>query len=205
MKIFIVTIATAAITAGLVALPASGTHKSTSVKVKTIATGKGNRIPVGARLNSNLKGRVLHYQWLRCNRHGKQCMKIKGATHKFYIVRTADIGHTLRIRATLQGSTTVESAPTDIVGRPLPVNTAIPVITDDGAGGGNVGAPTTVVVGDNLTGSNGTWKHAVRFTYQWDDCTTTCAPIPGATNTTYTVQDSDVGDTIVFVVTAYNF
>lgn len=58
-------------------------------------------------------------------------------------------------------------------------------------------------------GSSGTWQHAIRFTYQWEDCTAAsppvCTAIAGATTQTYTLQDSDVGDTIVFQVTAYNF
>jgi hypothetical protein len=85
------------------------------------------------------------------------------------------------------------------------VNTAIPAITDGAQGGGSLSGP---MVGDVLTGSDGTWQDAVRFTYQWEACDTAganCLPISGATTQTYTLQNSDVGATIVFVVTAYNF
>jgi hypothetical protein len=85
------------------------------------------------------------------------------------------------------------------------VNTVIPAITDGGQGGGSMSGP---IIGDVLTGSTGTWQNAVRFTYQWEDCDATganCVPISGATTQTYTLQNSDVGGTIVFVVTAYNF
>lgn len=185
---------------------------ATSTKVKTVAVASSALHP-GVRLNAPPQTvKVLHWQWLRCNKHGHACVKIHGATRRTYMVRNADVGRTLRVRVVLQGNTTATSQPTDVVGRPLPQNTAIPTLSDNCASGaaGCLADPTTVnsivTVGDVLTGTNGTWKHAVRFTYQWEDCAgSTCTAIPGATLQSYTIQDSDVGDTIVFVVTAYNF
>lgn len=109
--------------------------------------------------------------------------------------------------AVLANSATVESAPTGVVASPpppTPVNVSLPVLSDGGQGGGTLSAP---IVGDVLTGSNGTWTGAVRYTYQWEDCNSSgldCAAISGATTSTYTIQSTDVGDTIVFQVTAYN-
>src|SRR4029077_18408110 len=45
------------------------------------------------------------------------------------------------------------------------------------------------------------------FTYQWQDCDTNganCTPISGATNTTYTITNNDIGSTIEVLVTATN-
>ncbi len=57
------------------------------------------------------------------------------------------------------------------------------------------------IVGTTLTEVNGSWSNGpTSFTYQWEDCDTAgngCAPISGATSQTYTVQDSDVGHTIL--------
>jgi hypothetical protein len=180
------------------------------IRSQTVAKGVVYKLSVGQKLKApRFKGRVRRYQWLRCNTVGQRCAQIKGATRSIYQVSSADVSHTLRVRAVLQGSKSAVSGVTTLVGLPLPVNTAVPVITDGGQGGGSVGAPTTVVVGDVLSGTNGTWNiGAIRYTYQWEDCNssgTSCVAISGATTNAYTVQSSDVGDTIVFQVTAYNY
>ncbi len=65
------------------------------------------------------------------------------------------------------------------------------------------------VVGSTLTATTGTWTGTapITYAYQWKDCTTTvasCVAIPGATSTTYTPTESDVGYSLNFVVTATN-
>lgn len=195
---------------GLSYLPTAGaSNPSSGVAVKTVAKAAAHELRAGERLRAPKLGRVVRrYQWERCGLRGKACKAIRGATHRYYMVRSADVGHVLRVREVLQGDTVALSAPTAEVGLPLPANTALPTISDGGQGGGSVGAPTGVVVGDVLTGTDGTWTNAVAFTYQWLDCNASgvsCAPIPGATSTAYTVQSSDVGDTIEFQVTAYNY
>lgn len=199
-----------AMIAGLSSLPAaSATTGGTSLKTITVAKAAVNELRAGERLKAPQLGKhAKRYEWLRCHAGGKHCSTIHGATHQFYVVRAADVRHVLRVREALQGNTVAVSAPTPLIGLPLPVNTAIPMITDGGQGGGNTGIPTAVVIGDVLTGSNGTWKYAVSFTYQWDDCNSSgqaCTPITGATGSTYTVQSGDIGDTIELVVTAYNY
>jgi hypothetical protein len=67
----------------------------------------------------------------------------------------------------------------------------------------------TSTQGDTLTASNGTWDGVPdpTYTYQWQDCNASggsCSDISGATNSTYTLQGSDVGDTVDVVVTASN-
>lgn len=73
----------------------------------------------------------------------------------------------------------------------LPVNTVAPVITG------------TATIGSTLTTSDGTWTGAPAptFTYQWQRGVTN---ISGATNSTYTVQLGDAGNTLRCVVTATN-
>jgi len=60
------------------------------------------------------------YQWRRCNRSGGGCSSIAGATAQTYVLRVADIEHTLRVRVTARnadGSRQATSAPTAIIRR----------------------------------------------------------------------------------------
>src|SRR5215831_3327463 len=79
------------------------------------------------------------------------------------------------------------------------------------AGPTNLTAPTisgTVEsIGNILTADPGTWSGDTSggFSYQWEDCDPNglnCNPISGATNSTYTVQSSDINSTIVVEVSA---
>jgi len=69
------------------------------------------------------------------------------------------------------------------------------------------------VTGQTLRVSPGTWSGSPSISFQWEDCTTTagqppttggCSPVTGATSSTYVVQPSDVGHSIVAAVTATN-
>src|SRR3954452_5901271 len=77
-----------------------------------------------------------------------------------------------------------------------PQTTSAPVITG------------TPIVGKTLKTSNGTWKNApTTFKYQWMRCDSkgnNCASIAGATDQTYTLASSDIGHTMLVLVTASN-
>lgn len=78
-----------------------------------------------------------------------------------------------------------------------PVNTVKPTISG------------TARQGETLTASNGTWTGTppISYTYQWIRCSSTvsnCNPIPGATNNTYALTSSDVGQRLIISVTATN-
>jgi len=66
----------------------------------------------------------------------------------------------------------------------------------------------SLVVGKTLTATNGCWDGSpTSFTYSWLRCSqsgTNCTPIAGATTQTYTLTTSDIGHTIVALVTAKN-
>jgi hypothetical protein len=60
------------------------------------------------------------YRWLRCNARGSHCRTIRGGTHGRYILRTADVGHRLRVRVTatnVAGQSTATSRATALVTR----------------------------------------------------------------------------------------
>lgn len=68
----------------------------------------------------------------------------------------------------------------------------------------------TATAGQKLTTSNGDWQSSSKITeygYSWGRCDTggnNCAAIAGATSSTYTLTDADVGHTIRAYVTAKN-
>jgi hypothetical protein len=76
----------------------------------------------------------------------------------------------------------------------------------------NTAPPTvsgTAQQGETLTTSSGSWAGTtpMTFTYVWDRCDSggsSCTPIPGETNQTYTLASSDVGHTLRSNVTASN-
>jgi hypothetical protein len=58
------------------------------------------------------------FQWQRCDRLGNNCVDVPGATAKSYGVRTADVGHTLRVEVTARnaaGKTTVNTDRSEVV------------------------------------------------------------------------------------------
>jgi hypothetical protein len=61
-----------------------------------------------------------HYKWLRCNARGKHCRTIRRGTRSTYRLRTADVGHRLRVRVTATnaaGQAAATSRPTRLVAR----------------------------------------------------------------------------------------
>ena len=102
-------------------------------------------------------------------------------------------------------TTTTQTDPTTTTTQTDPAVVTLPPL--------NTGAPTisgSTVAGDTLTATNGSWANSpTSYGYQWQDCTTgslglLCSDISGATGSSYTLANSDVGDTVRVVVTASN-
>jgi hypothetical protein len=149
------------------------------------------------------------YRWLRCpatggGGNGEGCTAISGATFKRYRVRSADVGHRLRVRVTAsnaEGSASEVSNATAIVKSAAvagpPKNATPPTISG------------TTQVGQTLTANNGTWQGAtpMTFAYQWRRCDVnggSCSDITGAKSKTYTLTSADQGTTVRVRVTARN-
>jgi hypothetical protein len=139
------------------------------------------------------------YQWQRCS-SSTSCTSISGATDKTYVVRNADVGHTLRAVVTAtnaDGLSTANSNQTATVtaATGVPVNTAQPSITGD------------AVVGDTLTAENGSWSNSpTSFSYRWLQCDRfggACIPT-GFVGRNYSPRLADVGGTMRVEVTARN-
>jgi hypothetical protein len=80
-------------------------------------------------------------------------------------------------------------------GQQPPLNTALPTISG------------SAVSGSALAAGTGTWNAAQSYGFQWHRCDAaggSCAPVAGATGTTYTLGSLDVGSTLRVSVTATN-
>jgi len=139
------------------------------------------------------------YQWERCENTGQGCAPISGATEPTYTAQSADVASTLAVQVTATnsvGSSSAASSPTLAVTAP-PASGQPPTIS---------GSATE---GQVLSASPGTWSGypAPSFTYEWERCEGAgqgCAPISGATESSYTALSEDVGSTLVVEVTARN-
>lgn len=205
---FTVTIAAAA---GLSQLPVHASAKQTAAAAPT-RPHPNRGLHVGALLHApHLKRHVKKYTWLRCERTGPRCqIDAQGRHRTRYRLRLVDAGHRVVLSMVVGdpdspvGQTTVTTVPTVVIVGPTPVNAQLPTITG------------TAQEGQVLTGALGTWSNAQYFSYQWQDCDANgnnCVAISGASGTTtdvnfqptYTLQASDVGETICLQVTAYDY
>jgi hypothetical protein len=146
---------------------------------------------------------VFTYQWQKCDSAGN-CPAIDGATANVYVPTQSDVGSTLRVNVRATNSVNFAektSEATAPVASRVPANTSPPVISE------------TVSSFDNTVSyavSQGTWTGAatLTFRYQWRRCnattTTTCADISGATTTSYTPVNADIGSRLRVVVTVTN-
>ena len=150
------------------------------------------------------------YGWEDCDSSGAGCVTISGATSSSYTLTAGDVGHTVRSVVTASdsgGSTSASSAATGVVasssgsGAGAPVNTGLPLVSSTGP----------QVAGSTVSASVGSWSNAPSsYSYQWEDCVQSrptalqCAPISGATSGSYTLQSSDVNNTVAVRVTASN-
>jgi hypothetical protein len=139
------------------------------------------------------------YEWSRCDGTGSVCTQVDTATGSTYPVTSDDLGATLRATVTASntaGKASADTALTAVVVQP-PTNNQPPTISG------------TAEIGSALTVNAGSWdgSQPISLSYQWQRCDssgTTCAPIQGATSTTYTVASADGNATIRVTETASN-
>ena len=139
------------------------------------------------------------YQWYRCDNAGAHCASIHGATVATYKLTTQDTAHTIGLTVNATNSTGKASAYASLVGpivapgSPL-VSTVQPFVTGTGA----AGKPVSV--------STGTWSpKPTAYSYVWQRCNANgriCAPITGATLSTYTVTAADSKHQLLAIVQA---
>jgi len=140
-------------------------------------------------------------RWQRCDATGAPCADIAGATGPDRILTAADRGATLRTIVTAinpQGSDSIASAVSTVVGLAVPRNVVAPSVAPD----------TGLRDGATLTSTDGGWAGSAPMTlaHQWQRCTsaTACADVAGARGATFMLTTADVGFALRTVVTASN-
>ena len=140
------------------------------------------------------------YQWKRSATSTGVYNDIASATNNTYVATESDVGYFIKASVTatngLGTSSPALSAVTTVVVDIAPTNTVLPSIT---------GVART---GETLTASRGSWTSSPStYTYQWKRATTaggSYANIASATDRTYDVTDTDIGDYFKVAVTAAN-
>ncbi len=151
---------------------------------------------------SNSPTQIL-YQWMRCDASGHNCQPLTGQTAATYTPTHADEGSTVTVTVTAAnaaGSAAATAAPAGPIAAALPVSTAAPVIQTDSA-----------IAADGVTLTMGGYRWQATpdtiLTTSWQRCDTAgqnCVTIAGATGTSYTLADADVGSTVRAVSIATN-
>jgi len=142
-------------------------------------------------------GNVYSYQWQR-SLDGVTWTSISGATAPSYTLAQSDEGTVVRVLVSASNPDGVVSqasnATATIISPYPPQNTAPPVISG------------TATRTSTLSASTGTWTGpGLSYAYQWqEDAGNGYANIPGATNSTYTLQASDENMVVRVVIAATN-
>jgi hypothetical protein len=144
------------------------------------------------------------YQWLRCSSTGTSCANIGDAAQsQRYVLTSDDLGNRLLVVVTgsnSSGTNNRDSGATAMI-RAAPANAPVATTRPSITG--------SVIQGNMLTASNGTWNGAAQITYayQWLRCDAAgadCRAITDATSETYSTDSLDVGNTLRVLVTATN-
>jgi Bacterial Ig-like domain (group 3) len=126
-------------------------------------------------------------QWESCASLAS-CSPVGPSNSPTYTVAPSDIGHAIEVIETASypaGAVQATSLATLTVG-------TLSNISPPGISG-------IAQQGQTLTAVHGLWNAAasVAYSYQWEDCSLTCTPIPNATGPSYVIQPGDVGQEIV--------
>jgi hypothetical protein len=137
----------------------------------------------------------LTYQWERCNRNGRICAAIAGATGSSYTTVSADRGHALIAIVQGKNGATIQNT----------FSTASPAVVTSSVVGPKLvlgpGVSGTESTGEKLSALTGVWKGVgpIGFSYQWFRCDSVgahCLSIHGSTSPTYKLVAKDVGQTV---------
>jgi hypothetical protein len=194
----------------VVVTQAPPTDATTPIIAGTTATGQTLTLSHGSWAYSPT---AFGDQWERCDNGGNGCNPIAGATAATYTLTSADIGSTIRVAETATNPAgtggPVVSPPTAIVTGPSPPTSTEPIDNTPPVSGTppiNVTPPAIsgkATPGATLVAQPGSWigMSAQGFAYQWEICTSACAPIPAATSVRFTPNATEAGDTIRVAIT----
>ncbi len=138
------------------------------------------------------------YQWQSCDRYGLGCEDIEGANAASYASPSDEAGRALRVLITAsdEGHSLSENSPATqpIATAQAPVIEQAPPITGVALAGQTLTAGTGVFSGES----------PITYSYQWERCVQpgSCADIEGAKQSSYALTESDIGSTILVLVSA---
>jgi hypothetical protein len=173
--------------------------RSTAAPIVTGSAVQGSQLTATAGTWSGSGTVAYAYQWYRCDAAGAHCSSIHGATAASYKLGAGDVSHTIGLTVNATGSAGKASAYASLVGPVAApgaslIATAQPIVT----GSGVVGKPVSV--------ATGTWSPVpTAYSYAWQRCNANgriCAPIAGATLSTYAVVAADSGHQLLAIVQA---
>src|SRR4051794_5737385 len=100
------------------------------------------------------------YQWARCDAAGGACADVPDATAATYRLSPADVGGTVRVAVSADGSAPILSPVTHAVSARPAAATAVPLVS------------ASANDGQTLTASSGTWSGTdpISTAYQWQRC-----------------------------------
>jgi sugar lactone lactonase YvrE len=177
---------------------AGGTLASTSLPSISGTPQVGVGLTASAGGWSETQGVTYAYQWQSCDRFAGDCEDIEGATGPTYTPQAGAVASTLRALVTAtdehDSATQASDATAPVAAAEAPVLETPPAIAG------------TALRGATLTATTGTWSGAapITYSYQWVRCNepTNCIAIAGATASSYTPVEGDVGSTLLVLVTA---
>src|SRR5579875_2529239 len=152
--------------------------------------------------SSDLSSITYTYQWEDCDPSGTTCNPngspvTTSATTTAYQVASGDVGSTIEIQVTAMDDTGTSS----------PVSSGPTAVVPGPPAGGSPSITGSATVGSTLTANPNpsSWtNNPTSYDYQWESCAGgTCTNV-GGDSSTYTVAQSDIGDTLSVAVTANN-
>ena len=146
---------------------------------------------------------IYSYKWQRCTSlEVSSCTDIPAATNATYTITVSEIG--MYIRGVVTVVATANNLTAVSISEPTSRLNAEPTLI----------TPPTIsglaIVDEILSATSGTYNSfpTAIYTYQWQSCTTielsSCTPISGAVQATYTLLIADIGKYIRVMVTATN-
>jgi hypothetical protein len=139
------------------------------------------------------------YQWQSCNLFGSDCEDVEGATASSYVPVSGDAGQRLRALLTATDEHGAKVSQSSQLTQPV-ASTQAPVAEQPPAVSG------AALQGQTLTAGTGVLAGAgpISYSYQWERCVAggSCQAIEGATQSSYTLTESDVGSAVLALVSA---
>jgi hypothetical protein len=139
------------------------------------------------------------FQWYRCDASGAHCKSVHGATGATYEEVAKDVGQTLAFAVRASDSAGTSTLYTGVVGPVAAASSTLAATAQPAITG-------SAQQGQTLQAGSGAWTETPSAVgYQWLRCNANgrlCAPIAGATASTYAATSADAGHSLVALVQA---